>query len=66
MELTEFEEKGQAQIQLIIRSHQGTSIKMTSDLLALESMEEIVATLRKQGHLPEPEQIDAQEAESES
>ncbi len=55
IELDEMEQGGQAQKKLSFKSSDGRAIVISSELLALEQMEELIADLREAGKLPKAE-----------
>ncbi len=56
IELEEMEQGGQAQRKLSFKSSDGRVIVISSELLALEQLEELIADLREAGKLPAPSQ----------
>lgn len=53
IELEEMDQGGQAQCKLNFKGRDGRSIVISSELLALEQMEDLVAELREAGKLPQ-------------
>ncbi|MFI3242997.1 MAG: hypothetical protein R3Y56_01945 [Akkermansia sp.] len=58
IDLSEMEQGGQAQLKLSFKASDGRAIVISSELLALEQMEELIADLREAGKLPKSESED--------
>lgn len=58
IDLEEMDQGGQAQRKLSFKSSDGRVIVISSELLALEQMEELIADLREAGKLPKAESED--------